>query len=152
MLLCYFLFHDVFPTRHLMTLSQLTQGLVILKVAGLSDVLLALERAQRAMKGSDTSAHSKGNTAIQAHFITVLTLRREPNPHARGGREARGTGATKGSVVGSVALVDMHSMDGSDGVKRAAADLESMLCERATRGEEASLPRSKSVLARFLRC
>jgi hypothetical protein len=142
MLLCYFLFHDLFPTRHLMTLSQLTQGLVILKVAGLSDVLLALERAQRAMKGSDNSAH----------FITVLTLRREPNPHARGGREARGTGATKGSVVGSVALVDMHSMDGSDGVKRAAADLESMLCERATRGEEASPPRAKSVLARFLRC
>ena len=142
MLLCYFLFYDVFPTRHLMTLSQLTQGLVILKVAGLSDVLLALERAQRAMKGSDNSAH----------FITVLTLRREPSAHARGGREARGTGATKGSVVGSVALVDMHSMDGSDGVKRAAADLESMLCERATRGEEASPPRAKSVLARFLRC
>lgn len=82
-----------------------------------AQVLLALERAQRATKGADAHA--------QEHTVTILSLRRDPTLRTRGSSAAVG-GAVGGDLVGSVAVVDMSS--GGDGeVKRAAADVEAML-------------------------
>jgi len=120
------------------------EGLCSVKVAVLSDVLLALERAQRASRGSDGHGRAHANQ----HVVTMLCLRRAQDPAVRprggaaggvidGGGEGKGWGG-QGNVVGSLAVVDVGSQTGEDTGKRAAFEVEQMLCALAAASRAAA--------------
>lgn len=98
------------------------EGLISQKVAVLSDVLLALERARRVTKDADPRTIG--------HLVTILSLRRETYGRTRSNDIGDGTSAPGlvegGNVLGSIAVVDVSAYGGQE-ARKAAEELEDLL-------------------------